>query len=406
MQRNSFFRAAYEMLYTPLSERKKRAIKTVIDVGFDRLGTMVAAGLAWAAVCVAGPRTTTALLVMIMAFALVTLARSRPLHRGYVSTLEESPRLSAGDGGLSMGISPDPGAPVTRRRGTVGDRLGAAQAAHPAGALQKVATALPAGDESSAHDLSDLESTDVQRVRRVLSLDRPLGRTMVAFAILRLADKELHDLAMRALRRTGPLITGQLADALSDPSVDSDIRRRVPRLLSECPTPQVAEALLQGAEDARFEVRYECGRALLKITKKNPRIVIPRDRVIGIVKVELSLDRQVWESQPSPAFDDDGSEPVLFDRLLRDRLDRSLEHVFNLLALNLDRGSLAIAFRAIHTVDQRLRGTALEYLEAVLPHEIRDAVWPYLGEERPMRRSRDVSEILADLERSAAMVRA
>ncbi len=85
-------------------------------------------------------------------------------------------------------------------------------------------------------------------------------------------------------------------------------------------------------------------------------------------------------------------------RLLRDRVDRSLEHVFTLLALHLNRESLVIAFKALHSGDQRLRGTALEYLDAVLPDEIRDDVWPYLGEDRPLRRARDAAEILADLE--------
>jgi hypothetical protein len=143
----------------------------------------------------------------------------------------------------------------------------------------------------------------------------------------------------------------------------------------------------------------------LKVTKRNPAIAISRSRVIGIVRNEVSLDRRVWESQSKLELDDDAGEPVLIDRLLRDRLDRSLEHVFNLLALNLDRGSLAIAFKALHTGDQRLRGTALEYVETVLPDEIRDAVWPYLGEQRPMRPAREVSAILADLERSAPAVR-
>jgi hypothetical protein len=159
---------------------------------------------------------------------------------------------------------------------------------------------------------------------------------------------------------------------------------------------------MRGAEDDRFEVRYECGRALLKITQANSHIVIPPERIIALVKLEVSLDRSVWESQPPPEFDDDSGEPVLIDRLLRDRLDRSLEHVFTLLALHLDRGSLVIVFKALHNGDERLRGTALEYLETVLPDEVRDAVWPYLGEKRPMRPARAASEILADVERSAA----
>jgi len=241
-------------------------------------------------------------------------------------------------------------------------------------------------------------SMDVERVRRVLSTDEPLARTMVPFAMLWLADRELRELATRALRKAAPHITGQLADALCDPDVDVEIRRRVPRLLSECPTQPVAEALLRGAEDARFEVRYECGRALLRITRANPLVIIPRRRVIAIVKLEVSFDRSVWEGQSASDLEDDVGEPTIVGRLLRDRVDRSLEHVFSLLALHLDRGSLVLAFRALHSGDERMRGTALEYLDTVLPDEIRDDVWPYLGEDRPLRRARDVSEILADLQ--------
>ncbi len=234
-------------------------------------------------------------------------------------------------------------------------------------------------------------------MRRVLSKDEPLARTMVPFAMLWLADKELRELATRALRRAAPHITGQLADALCNPDVDVEIRRRVPRLLSECPTQPVAEALLRGAEDARFEVRYECGRALLRITRASPLIVIPLQRVIATVKREVSFDRGVWEGQAASDLEDDVGEPTIVGRLLHDRVDRSLEHVFSLLALHLDRASLVTAFRALHSGDERLRGTALEYLDTVLPDEIRDDVWPYLGEDRPMRRARGVSEILADL---------
>ena len=401
-QRNSLFRAAYEMLYTPLSERKKRSIKTVIDVGFDRLGTVVAAGLAGAALWLAGPRAETVLLALAMACAVVTLARSRPLHLGYVSVLEDSLRRGVEDAAPALPVEPGSRPSLVRTtRDEVVDCLDVVLAPPPLAAQEQATAELQSRDAGSAQDVADLSSADPERVRRVLSRDEPLSRTMVAFAILQLADKQLRDVAMQALRRTAALIPGQLADALCDAGVDPDIRRRVPRLLGECPTQQVADALLRGAEDDRFEVRYECGRALLKITKANPLIVIPAQRVIAIVKLEVSFDRKVWESQPPPEFDDDAGEPVLIDRLLRDRLDRSLEHVFSLLALHLDRDSLAIAFKALHDGDERHRGTALEYLETVLPDEIRDAVWPYLGEERPMRPARKASEILSDLEHSA-----
>ncbi len=39
--RNSLYRSAYELFYTPLPTAKKRATKTLIDVGVDRVGTTI-----------------------------------------------------------------------------------------------------------------------------------------------------------------------------------------------------------------------------------------------------------------------------------------------------------------------------------------------------------------------------
>jgi hypothetical protein len=48
-----------------------------------------------------------------------------------------------------------------------------------------------------------------------------------------------------------------------------------------------------------------------------------------------------------------------------------------------------------------LQGTALEYLEGVLPAAIRQPLWPYLEDRRPAKRStRPRDEVLADLLRS------
>jgi hypothetical protein len=70
------------------------------------------------------------------------------------------------------------------------------------------------------------------------------------------------------------------------------------------------------------------------------------------------------------------------DELIRERANRSLEHVFTMLALVLPRQPLRVAFRGLHTDDAQLRGTALEYLEATLPGDIRRALWPFLEDHR------------------------
>jgi hypothetical protein len=63
-----------------------------------------------------------------------------------------------------------------------------------------------------------------------------------------------------------------------------------------------------------------------------------------------------------------------------------------MLALILPRQPLRVAFRGLYTDDSQLRGTALEYLEATLPDEIRRALWPFLEDHRPRRETPRASE--------------
>jgi hypothetical protein len=108
----------------------------------------------------------------------------------------------------------------------------------------------------------------------------------------------------------------------------------------------------------------------------------------------------VWESHRLLNQLDDHDD-VFVDEFVKDRASRSLAHVFTLLALALPPEPLRVAFRGLHTDDPNLRGTALEYLEGVLPPNIRERLWPFLEDPRDRRRtSRPRDEILAELLRS------
>jgi hypothetical protein len=412
IQRNSLYRSAYELLYTPLSEQKKRSTKTIIDVGLDRIGTVAASAIALLTLQLDPARAGGILLCVAVACALILLARSRPLHQGYVGVLEESLRQEAEKMATRTG-TPAPEVRPTQERVDLRDQVIAQLDDLPhtadlvAMATRELSTApgrvhdaVEAGLDAARYAVGELCSEDAARVRRVLGAEAPLDAAAVAFAIPLLANQELHVDAIRALRKVVQPCMGQLVDALCNRDTAFDIRRRIPRVLCASTTQEAANGLLRGTEDARFEVRYECGRALLRTTAANPEIVVELERLIAIVRREVELSKEVWESQPRPQFDDEDDEsPVLIDRLLRDRIDRSLEHIFTILALHIDRESLRIAFKALHEEDPHLRGTALEYLETVLPDEVRDAVWPFIGEDRPMRAARPAKEILADLVR-------
>ena len=86
---------------------------------------------------------------------------------------------------------------------------------------------------------------------------------------------------------------------------------------------------------------------------------------------------------------------------------RHLEHVFALLALVLDPELLEAAHWALQGDDVALRGTALEYLDNVLPAPMREKLWPHLGAaSRPSPSGRTPAAVRDQLLRSRASLSA
>jgi hypothetical protein len=199
---------------------------------------------------------------------------------------------------------------------------------------------------------------------------------------------------------------GELTDALVDPNQPFVVRRRLARVFSVCISQRAADGLLLGLEDLRFEVRYQAGRSLLAVVEKNPAVRIDKARIFALVTREVAVNRHVWENRRLLDAHDDGDDRSFMEELVRARASQGLAHVFTLLALVLPPEPLRIAFRGLHTDDQALRGTALEYLESVLPHEIRDRLWRFLEDRRlPGTIRRPGEETLGDLLRSNESIR-
>lgn len=85
--------------------------------------------------------------------------------------------------------------------------------------------------------------------------------------------------------------------------------------------------------------------------------------------------------------------------------DIRLEHVFRLLSLSLPREPLHVAFQALHTENSYLRGTALEYLDSVLPPGVREHIWQFLeGPEVRSAPPKPADVVLRNLMRSRSQI--
>ncbi len=408
VMRNSLYRPGYELLFTPIAPRQKRATKTLVDVGVVRLGDVAGGALVQVTLLIAAGTALAALLGFAIALSVAAVLVAIRLHKGYVRTLEKSLVSRAAQLDLAEMEDVATRTALLQTVGTLGlaplrDRQSGAarrEEQRPSDAAVKepaVTPRPPVQLDPEVQRSVELRSHDRERVLRALA-SGPLTLALVPHAVSLLAWDEVVAEAIGALRDVARKVTGQLVDRLLDRDEEFAVRRRIPLVLAACPTDRAFEGLFRGLEDKRFEVRYRCGRALNRLLELNPKLRIDREQVSAAVLREVAVDKGVWESHRLlDRMEDEEWSPVV-DEVLRERANRSLEHVFTILSLLLPRQPLKIAFRGLHTDDALLRGTALEYLETSLPAEIREQLWPFLEDSRPATApSRSSDQVLAAL---------
>ena len=346
----SLFRSAYELLFTPVPTDRKRPTKAIIDVGFDKVGSVAGGLVALVVVSLVPGEAARILLGVCVVVALLSLLVTSWLHDGYVGALEQS--LRSGAVHLELDEVKDATTRFFYTRATGELSL--------TGGGETVLQGQGVADDPLLAAIADLRSGQRSRILRVLAPGRDLDPHLVPFLIPLLARDTLLAEIVKTLRRVAEVSTGQLADALLDPKREPVVRRRIPRVLVAAPTSRTVEALLRGMEDERFDVRARCALALSRILERNPELKVGREVAFDAARAELKREGPARDRQKSG---DTGSH------------DEVVEHVFTLLSLVLEREPMQIASRAVKSEERGLVGTALEYLETVLPEDLRRALW-------------------------------
>jgi AAA family ATP:ADP antiporter len=392
--RSSLFRAAYELLFTPVAPREKRATKLLLDVGAARVGDVAGSTVILIALALTGVTAPRWLLLLTFVLSAGALIVSRRLHLGYVGALEGSLQRRAGP--LPDPVQDDAAALLQ----TVGafDLSGIRHRVPLPGmpsAAPEVRRQTPVASTPTPLTRA-IQQGNAEEVRRVLG-QHPLDADQAETAIELLAWDAVAPTAIQSLVDVAASRLDLLLKHLLDPEEDFAVRRRLVNVLAPARTVEAFEGLLQALGDRRFEVRYRAGRALSRMAPEIAGLQVDRGQVLTVVEREIAVGRGVWESRQLIDVADDEASPMETE-LLRDRASRSLEHLFTLLSLILPRDTLRLAFHGLHTDDAYLRGTALEYLETVLPEPIWAKLWPLLeqGETRP-RTGRTADQALKEL---------
>jgi hypothetical protein len=378
----SLFRSAFEPLFTPLPASTKRGTKALIDVIFDKGGDAFASLLVLL-IAMGSPLLVARapLLFATFAFALALLLALRA-QQGYVAELETS--LRAGTVSLENVEAEDPAARLTLSATTLGidrDRLleqiarmrqeaSGTQAAPASGR-----TISPVPDTSGVLDqVRVLLSADVSALRQLLA--RPqLDVRLAAFVVPHLASDSLAKPALSALRTMGQDVVGLLADVMLSTAQPLAVRRRVPHVLRTLRGPRVASALARALEADALEVRYRAALALLEVTRDQRELLPESKEVFTLALAEIERG------------------PLT---------EQSSDHLFALLSLCTTRGSLELVRQGLKSEDGKLRGTALEYLESLLPEPVCVPIVAALARQIEPRAAEARSELdlLDELKRS------
>jgi len=358
--RASFFRSGYELLFVPMDPSERQQVKTSLDVTCDRAGEAAGAGVVQAMLVAGVTFARGWLLLVVFALAALTLWLGRRLDQLYLSVIENQ-LLKYRSTPAPMSVVSEAGWTIIQlpKDATADSMVGPALIAKPA--------AVPHLDPSMEL-LVALRAPDPARVSAALSSASNLSRMHVAQIVDLLAWDEVLPSVRKVLEQVAPVHLGLLIDALVEPSTDFAIRRRVPRILGTVASARSLDGLVHGLEDARFEVRYHCSRAIDRILTKNPELSVNRGHMIAIVERELSVRPQVWKGYRLLDLPD-ADEPS--ERKAPDaERTRHLEHIFSLLSTIVAREPLDAAARGIRSPNAGVRGLAIEYLDQVLPPHV------------------------------------
>ncbi|MFN7935444.1 MAG: MFS transporter [Bryobacteraceae bacterium] len=394
--RGSLFRSGYELFFTPIPARDKRAVKTVIDVGCDRLGDAIGAA-AIQLILLFPLHARTEILGITIVLAALSVWLTTRMDKAYLGVLEKGLLTRAVELDVADVQDSTTMSAVLR---TVSVQANVSVKDRPKTAYPRPVTASIASD-AVVDAMVELRSGNPERVRAALERLKRWEPLLGPQVIRLLAWDDVSEAARDVLTHAGPVVTGLLTDVLLDDKQDFAVRRRIPRILARAGSQRGVDGLMEALGDAHFELRFQASRALDYLKQTRPQLHYDADAVYEAVKRELNVATPIWQGRRLLDTRDASDSGFSFlDDVLKDRANQSLENVFSLLAVVLPREPLKVAFRALHSDDRLLRGLGLEYLEGVLPSSINAMLTEVLESAPPAHPGKDPGEVLARLMQS------
>ena len=241
---------------------------------------------------------------------------------------------------------------------------------------------LPDLFERELRTLLDDEDVEVARVA-IAAVGRLKKRTLVAALIEKLSDPSLAEVATTALAEFGDRIVGTLRDYLTDEELNTDVRREIPKVLQAIGSPAAQAVLTESVLDRDVILRYHTITALNKLGQQHPERSIDRKLIESVLAAEIMGHYRSYQVLGTlGASLEDAANPIALG--LRDSIEKEAERIFRLLKILYPQYDMHSAYVGLQSNDPVVHDNAVEFLDSVLPPEVRAMVIPLFDREVPV----------------------
>jgi ATP/ADP translocase len=196
-----------------------------------------------------------------------------------------------------------------------------------------------------------------------------------------LARREVRRHARAALRAHGQPALAYLAEALADHALPQEIRRHIPRTISQFPPAEAAPVLLRHiADEPDGMVRFKVLRGLGRIHTDHPEVRLDaevlKSATAGTLEAAYRLLhwRAILEAGARALPERVTATQGLLVALVRDKHANAVERLFRLLGLQFRDEDLRSIYRGRTSANPKNRASSRELLENLLEPPVRDAV--------------------------------
>lgn len=242
------------------------------------------------------------------------------------------------------------------------------------------------------------EAPEVARAA-LASAGQSQQREFIPFLLAALQERATKVAAREALVQYGPRIFGTLQDHLRDVTVNLEMRRNIPRVLSRIGGQEAVQILLACLGQADATVRYKILKALNRLRASEANLQFDEPQVLPHVLTEL---KQFYrQAQLLAAITPTAGASLITSRRqqqdvlalsLAEQQESALERIFRLLGLLYPHRDIHQAYYGLRSQRIQVRANSVEFIDNLLNPTLRKLLLPIIDSkvtlEQRVRRGR------------------